>query len=86
MSYFPCDIPFMSDEELKENGINIPKKRITNREKLVKMSNYEIAEEMCHKIECSYCPFEEECYSLDDVLPMNGFLKWLEEEVEEDND
>lgn len=25
MSYFPCDIPFMSDEELKENGINIPK-------------------------------------------------------------
>lgn len=24
MSYFPCDIPFMSDEELKENGINIP--------------------------------------------------------------
>lgn len=30
-------------------------------------------------------PFEEECYSLDDVLPMNGFLKWLEEEMEEDN-
>lgn len=25
MSYFPCDIPFMSDEELKENGIQIPK-------------------------------------------------------------
>lgn len=25
MSYFPCDIPFMSDDELKENGIHIPK-------------------------------------------------------------
>lgn len=25
MSYFPCDIPYMSDEELKENGIHIPK-------------------------------------------------------------
>lgn len=23
MSYFPCDIPFMSKEELKENGITI---------------------------------------------------------------
>ena len=25
MSYFPCDIPFMSDEELKANGIKIHK-------------------------------------------------------------
>ena len=25
MSYFPTDIPFMSDDELKENGIRIPK-------------------------------------------------------------
>ena len=25
MSYFPCDIPFMSDDELKETGIHIPK-------------------------------------------------------------
>ena len=24
MSYFPCDIPFMSDEELEGNGIEIP--------------------------------------------------------------
>ena len=23
MSYFPCDIPFMSDEELDDNGIDI---------------------------------------------------------------
>ena len=26
MSYFPSDIPFMSEEELKENGITIPKR------------------------------------------------------------
>ena len=25
MSYFPCDIPFMSEKELKKNGIIIPK-------------------------------------------------------------
>lgn len=25
MSYFPCDIPYMSKEELKANGIKIPK-------------------------------------------------------------
>ena len=25
MSYFPSDIPFMSDEELEENGVKIPK-------------------------------------------------------------
>ena len=25
MSYFPVDIPFMTEEELKENGIKIPK-------------------------------------------------------------
>ena len=24
MSYFPTDIPFMSDEEMRENGIRIP--------------------------------------------------------------
>jgi len=56
---------------------------MTNRDWLAKIGNYEIAEEMCKKIECSYCPFEEECYNLDDVLPMNGFFKWLEAEKEE---
>lgn len=25
MTYFPCDIPHMSHDELEENGINIPK-------------------------------------------------------------
>ena len=27
MSYFPIDIPFMSDEELKENGLKKPYKK-----------------------------------------------------------
>ena len=27
MSYFPTDIPFMSDEEKRENGIKIPYKK-----------------------------------------------------------
>ncbi len=27
MSYFPCDIPFMSDEEKKENGLKLPYKK-----------------------------------------------------------
>lgn len=30
MSYFPADIPFMSEEELKENGIRIPKIEAAN--------------------------------------------------------
>ena len=27
MSYFPCDIPFMSDEELVKNGLKKPYKK-----------------------------------------------------------
>ena len=30
MSYFPADMPFMSEEELKENGIKIPKIEAAN--------------------------------------------------------
>lgn len=30
MSYFPTDIPFMSEKELKENGIRIPKIELAN--------------------------------------------------------
>lgn len=30
MSYFPSDIPFMSEEERKENGIRIPKDQKSN--------------------------------------------------------
>lgn len=33
MSYFPVDIPFMPEEELKENGIRIPKIETANEEK-----------------------------------------------------
>lgn len=28
MSYFPTDIPFMSDEEKRENGIKFPYKKL----------------------------------------------------------
>lgn len=86
MSYFPCDIPFMSDEELKENRINIPKKRITNREKLAKMSNQELAEILCkaYDISCSFCPACELCEP--NGVPANGFIKWLELEAEGENE
>ena len=82
MSYFPCDIPFMSDEELKENGINIPKKKIINREKLARMSNQELAEYLCSCTECYSCVGEELC-----VLGQghgNGLRKWLEAEAKEE--
>ena len=36
MSYFPTDIPFMSDEELKENGIRIPKNKTIRNENMDK--------------------------------------------------
>ena len=85
MSYFPCDIPFMSDEELKENGIRIPKEKMTNREKLSKMSNQEIAEILCkaHDINCPFCPARDLCGP--DGIPANGFVKWLELEAEEES-
>ena len=83
MSYFPSDIPFMSDEELRENGINIPKKRITNREKLARMSNQELAEYLC-----SYCA---DCYSCvgEELCEIgqghgNGLRKWLEAEAKDE--
>lgn len=36
MSYFPTDIPFMSDKELKENGIRIPKNKTIRNENMDK--------------------------------------------------
>ena len=83
MSYFPCDIPFMSDEELKENGINIPNKRITNREKLAKMSNDELAEFICRYSMCFNCIGGKYCVW--GAGHGNGVLAWLESESEEDN-
>ena len=83
MSYFPCDIPFMSDEEIKENGINISKKRITNREKLARMSNQELAEYLCVLTSCNKCIGQSLCVSNSDKA--NGLKKWLESEVEEES-
>ena len=86
MSYFPCDIPFMSDEELKENGINIPKKRITNRERLAQMNNEELAKYLCVAFvrDCSECIGITMC--VPDGGKANGLRKWLNAEAEEDND
>lgn len=83
MSYFPCDIPFMSDEELKENGIRIPKKRITNREKLAQMSNQELAEYICVFTDCYKCIGQALC--VPNGVKANGVKKWLESEVEDSN-
>lgn len=85
MSYFPCDIPFMSDDELKENGIHIPKEKITNREKLAKMSTQEIVEYLCVVFtgSCSECIGHDMCEP--NGGKANGLVKWLESEAEEDN-
>ena len=86
MSYFPCDIPFMSDEELKENGINIPKNTITKRDMLSKMDNQELAEYLCVAFvrDCSECIGITMC--VPDGGKANGLRKWLDAEAEEDND
>lgn len=86
MSYFPCDIPFMSDEELKENGIRIPKNTITKRDKLSKMNNQELAEYLCVVFtrDCSECVGITMC--VPDGGKANGLRKWLESEAEKDND
>lgn len=83
MSYFPCDIPFMSDEELKENGIHILKEKMTNREKLAKMSNQELAEYICVFSECYNCIGKTLCRF--DGHKANGIKKWLESEAEEES-
>lgn len=86
MSYFPCDISFMSDEELKENGIRNPKEKMTNRKKLSRMSNQEIAKILCktYNLGCSSCPACELCEP--NGIPANGLAKWLELEAEEENE
>ena len=74
---------FMSDEELKENGINIPKKRITNREKLARMSNQELAEYICVFTDCYKCIGQALCAP--NGAKANGVKKWLESEAEEES-
>ena len=75
-----------ADEELKENGINIPKKRITNRDRLAKMNNQELAEEICANqfyFDCSSCPGLPQCDYGDNKSPVgDGLIKWLEAEEE----
>ena len=86
MSYFPCDIPFMSDEELKENGKKKKKNTITKRDMLSKMDNQELAEYLCVAFvrDCSECIGITMC--VPDGGKANGLRKWLNAEAEEDND
>ena len=44
MSYFPCDIPYMSKEELEVNGIRIP---------------YDKKQEQPEIIRCGHCKYYE---------------------------
>lgn len=60
---------------------------MTNRDRFItKMSNQELAEILCkaHDISCSSCPACELCEP--NGIPANGFVKWLELQVEEDNE
>ena len=40
MSYFPCDIPYMSKEELEENGIRIPKDKTEKKQEQPEIIRY----------------------------------------------
>ena len=63
---------------------------MTNRDKLNSMTNEELSELFCRTMEkiqdktkdddwcCDICPFGNKCKAKD-----NGFLAWLEKEVEE---
>ncbi len=67
---------------------------VTNREKLAKMTNEELAiflDEIEYKDSCTFCIYSGEYQSKDDVLCvkpreidcMQGILQWLNQESEE---
>lgn len=59
MSYFPTDIPFMSDDELKENGLKLPYKK----PEIIKGTD------LVPVIRCKDCKFREN----DDFCTGRGF-------------
>ena len=59
MSYFPTDIPFMSDEEKRENGIKLPYKK----PEIIKGTD------LVPVIRCKDCKFREN----DDFCTGRGF-------------
>ena len=54
MSYFPCDIPFMSEKERKDNGINIPKDNNTKSKNILNEPRMcgECSSFIYHKMQC----------------------------------
>ena len=60
---------------------------MTNRDRLARMNNRELAEELCANhfyFDCSCCPAEEQCDYGDNNAPIgDGLIKWLEMEVDE---
>ena len=59
MSYFPTDIPFMSDEEKRENGIKLPYKK----PEIIKGTD------LVPVVRCKDCKFREN----DDFCTGRGF-------------
>ena len=71
MSYFPCDIPYMSKEELEANGIRIPQDKKQEQPEIIRCGHCEYYEPMssnwgecrahnnqtCHI--CDYCSWAE---------------------------
>lgn len=56
---------------------------ITNREKLAKMTNEELAEMLAYQ-DCRYCVFQHiDCYGENDYDCQCGILEWLNQESEE---
>ena len=56
---------------------------MTNREKLKKMSNRELADWLCgQNTTCDTCRKRRMC----NWFRQDGFLRWLESEAEEDNE
>lgn len=64
---------------------------MTNRERLARMTNEQLAAELCANhfyFDCSACPAEETCDYGDNIaLVGDGLIKWLNKRVEkEDNE
>ena len=77
MSYFPCDIPFMSEKERKDNGINIPKDNNTKSKNILNEPRMcgECSSFIYHKMQCGetfkYVDRNEFLHKRDSDCPLN---------------